>query len=494
MINTNAANKFADLELLPSLLKTVSAEGYTSPTPIQQKAIPIILKGKDLLGIAQTGTGKTAAFCLPILQNLMKNCSSRDASAPPYSKNPSADIHNKADFHNKNEFRLLPKNPRVLILAPTRELAIQVHQSLQTYGKGLPLKFAAIYGGVGHTPQIRALEQGVDVLVATPGRLMDLIDQKHVFLKRVEVLVLDEADRMLDMGFIQDIRKILPLLPKQKQNLFFSATMPKEVRSLAESILFEPEKVSVTPESTTVEKITQKVLYVQREQKMDLLLHLLNDNMLYKVLVFVDMKHMANRVSDKLIKNRISASAIHGNKSQNARQKAIEDFRSDKLRVLVATDIAARGIDIEGITHVINYDLPHIVESYVHRIGRTARAGSEGEAISFCTGFEKSFLFAIEKTTRAQIEVDTTHPFHSQDAANSPATSIGKAKAMKESERGSRPRRPRFFGGKGKGKGKGNQSKGNGYNSKGNGSSKGPQSKGGSGGGGHKSKAFRKHS
>jgi ATP-dependent RNA helicase RhlE len=417
---TNTQNKFADLELLPSLLKTVSAEGYTKPTPIQQQAIPIILKGKDLLGIAQTGTGKTAAFCLPILQNLL----------------------------NKTEYRLMPKHPRVLILTPTRELAIQVHQSLQTYGKGLPLKYTAIYGGVSQSPQVKALEQGVDVLVATPGRLMDLIDQKQVFLKRVEIFVLDEADRMLDMGFIQDIKKILPLLPKQKQNLFFSATMPKEVRSLAEGILFEPEKVAVNPESTTVEKIKQKVHYVQREQKMDLLLHLLNDNMLYKVLVFVDMKHMANRVADILVKNRIASSAIHSNKSQNARQKAIEDFRSDKLRVLVATDIAARGIDIEGITHVINFDLPHIVESYVHRIGRTARAGTEGMAISFCTGFEKSFLFAIEKMTRAQIEVDIKHPYHSVDAASAQATSIGKAKALKESERSSRPRRKSFFGNK----------------------------------------------
>jgi ATP-dependent RNA helicase RhlE len=250
------------------------------------------------------------------------------------------------------------------------------------------------------------------------------------------------------MGFIQDIKKIMPLLPKQKQTLFFSATMPKEVKGLAESILFEPEKVAVNPESSTVEKITQEVLYVQREKKMDLLLHLLNDNMLYKVLVFVDMKHMANRVADILVKNRIDASAIHGNKSQNARQKAIEDFRSDKLRVLVATDIAARGIDIEGITHVINFDLPHIVESYVHRIGRTARAGNEGKAISFCTGFEKSFLFAIEKMTNAQIEVDEAHPYHSPEAANAKATSVGKAKALKESERSSRPRQKGFFGGK----------------------------------------------
>ncbi|MEY4616690.1 MAG: hypothetical protein RJB66_1650 [Pseudomonadota bacterium] len=403
---TNIAKQFSDLNLLEPILKAVSAEGYTKPTPIQGVSIPIVLSGKDLLGIAQTGTGKTAAFCLPILQNL-----------------------------TQSKWGLTPKSPRALVLTPTRELAIQVHQSFQAYGKELKLKYAVIFGGVGQNPQVEALKGGVDVLVATPGRLLDLIGQKHILLNKVEIFVLDEADRMLDMGFIHDVKKILPLLPFKKQNLFFSATMPKEVQSLADSILREPEKVSVTPQSTTVEKIDQKVLFVKREHKMDLLLHLLQDNMLYKVLVFVDMKHMANRVADTLVKKRISAAAIHGNKSQGARQRAIEDFRNDKIRVLVATDIAARGIDIDGITHVINFDLPHIVESYVHRIGRTARAGTEGHAISFCTGFEKSYLFAIERTTKAKIAVDMKHPFHAEEVLEARVMSVGKAKGMAEAER-----------------------------------------------------------
>ena len=265
-----------------------------------------------------------------------------------------------------------------------------------------------------------------------------MVNQKHLFLNKVEIFVLDEADRMLDMGFIQDVRKILPLLPKKKQNLFFSATMPKEVQALADTILHNPEKVSVTPQSTTVEKIAQESYFVQREDKMNLLFHLLENNLLYKVLVFVDMKHMANKVSDQLIKKKISSAAIHGNKSQGARQRAIEDFKNDKIRVLVATDIAARGIDIEGITHVINYDLPHIVESYVHRIGRTARAGTEGSAISFCTSFEKSFLYAIEKTTRANIKLVTDHPFHSKNVQDSKVMSVGQAKALSDSEKGIR--------------------------------------------------------
>lgn len=425
--NTNSSSKdvetitFSDLNLLPPILEAVSKEGYTQPTPIQKASIPIVLQGKDLLGIAQTGTGKTAAFCLPLLQNLVKS-----------------------------KWGLTPKSPRALVLVPTRELAVQVFQSLQAYGKTLDFKFAVIYGGVGQGLQVETLARGVDVLVATPGRLLDLINQKHLSLGKVEVFVLDEADRMLDMGFIADIRKVLPLLPKKKQNLFFSATMPKEVQALADTILESPEKVSVTPQSTTVEKIEQKAMFVQREKKMDLLLHLLEDNMLYKVLVFVDMKHMANRVSDLLVKKGISAAAIHGNKSQGARQRAIEDFKKDKIRVLVATDIAARGIDIDGITHVINFDLPHIAETYVHRIGRTARAGTEGHAISFCTEFEKSYLFGIERTTRAKITLVTKHPFHSVDVENARVMSVGKAKSMAEAERKDRAPKRSFGGGKGR--------------------------------------------
>lgn len=412
MTNTKNDKKngsFDDLKLLPPILQAVEAEGYSHPTPIQQAAIPVVLTGKDLLGIAQTGTGKTAAFCLPLMQNLVKS-----------------------------QWSLSPKAPRALVLVPTRELAVQVFQSLQTYGKGLNLKHAVIFGGVGQGAQVEALARGVDVLVATPGRLLDLLNQKHLQLNKVEIFVLDEADRMLDMGFIQDVRKIVPLLPRKKQNLFFSATMPKEVQALADTILHEPEKVAVTPQATTVEKIDQRVMFVKREHKMDLLYHLLQDNNLYKVLVFVDMKHMANRVCDQLVKKRVSAAAIHGNKSQNARQRAIEDFRNDKLRVLVATDIAARGIDIDGITHVINFDLPHIVETYVHRIGRTARAGTEGHAISFCTGYEKSYLYAIERTTKAKIAVDMNHPFHAEEVLEARVMSVGRAKGLAEAERKSR--------------------------------------------------------
>lgn len=413
-------NQFSDLKLLPELLKAIHSEGYEKPTPIQSAAIPTILTGKDLLGIAQTGTGKTAAFSLPLLQNLMVS-----------------------------KWSLTPKSPRALILVPTRELAIQVHKSMETYGKSLSMKYAVIFGGVGQGVQVQTLARGVDVLVATPGRLLDLINQKYIKLDKVEVFVLDEADRMLDMGFIQDIKRILPLLPKKKQNLFFSATMPKDVQSLADSILHEPAKVSVTPQSTTVEKIKQKVLFVKRENKMNLLLHLLKSNELYKVLVFVDMKHVANKVTEQLVKNRIPSAAIHGNKSQGARQKAIEDFSKDKVRVLVATDIAARGIDIDGITHVINFDLPHLVESYVHRIGRTARAGAEGQAISFCTGYEKSYLFAIEKQTRAKIEAELNHPYHASEVSEARVMSVGQAKAMSESEK--RGRRQHSGGGTGRG-------------------------------------------
>lgn len=387
--------------------------GYEKPTPIQVQAIPLILEGHDLLGVAQTGTGKTAAFCLPILQNLAKN-------------------------HIRRE----PKCPRTLILTPTRELAIQIHQSLLTYSKHLKLKHAVIFGGVGQGNQVRDLAGGVDVLVATPGRMMDLFQQKHLRLDKVEIFVLDEADRMLDMGFIQDVKRIIPLLPKKRHNLFFSATMPREVQDLAERILHEPKKVEVTPQATTAEKIEQSVMFVEKSKKLDLLLHLLQDNDLYKVLVFMQMKHGANRIVDKLTKAGVEAAGIHGDKSQGARQRALEEFRSGKVRVLVATDIAARGLDIDGITHVINFELPHQPDSYVHRIGRTARAGAEGKSIAFCTAEEKSYLYAIEKTTRQKVTVVTDHPFHSDESANAGVTSVGKAKAAieKGQPHGGRPR------------------------------------------------------
>lgn len=398
--------KFTDMPLITPLQFALKEAGYETATPIQEQAIPLLLEGHDLLGVAQTGTGKTAAFCLPMLQNLAKN-----------------------------QKRLESKHPRALILTPTRELAIQIHQNLEAYSSHLKMKHAVIYGGVGQGNQVRALQAGVDILVATPGRLQDLIQQKHLKLSNVEIFVLDEADRMLDMGFFPDIQRILPMLPKKTHNLFFSATMPFEIQKLANSILVNPKKVEVTPEATTAEKVTQSVMYVAKKEKLNLLLHLLNDNNLYKVLVFVAMKHGANRVVEKLEKNRIPSAAIHGDKSQNARQRAIEEFRDDKIRVLVATDIASRGIDIDGITHVINFEMPHMPESYVHRIGRTARAGASGEAISFCTPEEKSYLYAIEKTTRQKIPVITEQPYHFEEAATAAVTSVGKAKAAIEGQR-----------------------------------------------------------
>lgn len=385
---------FSDLNLIPQLQMALKDSGYEKPTPIQAQAIPILLKGDDLLGIAQTGTGKTAAFSLPMLQYL-----------------------------DQKRVQRTPKAPRALILTPTRELAIQIHKSLLDYGKHLKQKYAVIFGGVGQGNQVRDLSQGVDVLVATPGRLLDLVEQRHLRLDKVEIFVLDEADRMLDMGFMRDIRKILPLLPAKRHNLFFSATMPHEIQKLAHSILVNPKKVEVTPPSTTVERIKQSMMFVDKKDKLDLLAHLLKNNLLYKVIVFVEMKHIANKVAEKLEKNKISSAAIHGNKSQTARQKAIEDFSKDKIRVLVATDIASRGIDIDGITHVINFELPNVPETYVHRIGRTARAGAEGEAISFCAADEKFFLLAIEKETRQKIPVVTDHPYHSDAVAKGPVFS-----------------------------------------------------------------------
>ncbi|WP_413290547.1 DEAD/DEAH box helicase [Bdellovibrio sp. HCB337] len=452
--------KFTDLPLVAPIQMSLKEAGYENPTPIQAQAIPLILDGHDLLGVAQTGTGKTAAFCLPILQNLAKN-------------------------HIRRE----PKCARALILTPTRELAIQIHQNLVAYSTHLKLKHAVMYGGVGQGNQVRDMAGGVDVLVATPGRLMDLFGQKHLRLDKVEVFVLDEADRMLDMGFIHDIKRILPLLPKKRHNLFFSATMPREVSELATRILHEPKRVEVTPQATTAEKIEQSVMFVEKSKKLDLLLHLLESNDLFKVLVFMQMKHGANRIVDKLTKAGIPAAGIHGNKSQGARQRALEDFRNHKIRVLVATDIAARGLDIDGITHVINFELPHQPDSYVHRIGRTARAGAEGKSIAFCTAEEKSYLYAIEKTTRQKITVIEDHPYHFDGAAKASVMSVGKAKAMIEKTQDSYgPRKPGFharrkrFGGFSKNKG-GGGGQGGGQGGK----------PGGQGGGAHKGGPKKSH-
>ncbi len=409
-LQTATTKLFSDLDLIEPLQRALRDLNYENPTPIQEQAIPILLAGKDLLGCAQTGTGKTAAFALPLLQNLAK------------SKN-----------------RPGRRQALVLVLAPTRELALQIHQSFEEYGRYLDLKTAVIFGGVGQGPQVKALSNGVDVLVATPGRLFDLLEQKHVYLDKVQAFVLDEADRMMDMGFINDIQKILKILPKQRHNLFFSATMPADISKLANNILVNPVRVEVTPVATTAEKIEQWLMYVDKPQKRDLLKHLLDDKAFKRVIVFTRTKHGANKVAEVLLKYKITSAAIHGNKSQNARQRALEDFRSGHCRVLIATDIAARGIDVDDITHVINFEIPNVPENYVHRIGRTARAGREGIAISFCDAEEKSFIRDIEKTMGKTIPVVTKQPFHSKAVELAALMSPGKAKAKLEaSERGSR--------------------------------------------------------
>ncbi len=376
---------FSALGVSEPLCKALTEEGYSIPTPIQASALPLLLGGRDLLGIAQTGTGKTAAFALPILQALALN------------RQP-----------------LAAKVCRALILAPTRELAVQIGDSFKTYGRNLGLRHTVIVGGVNQTQQVRAMSKGVDILIATPGRLLDLVQQKHVRLDQVTHFVLDEADRMLDMGFIRDIRRIVPLLPRGRQSLLFSATMPADVEKLAQDLLRNPERVEVTPKTVTVDIVEQRLYFVETQSKRKLLTDLLEDPAMKRVIVFTRTKHHANRVSDHLDSAGIKADAIHGNKSQNARQRALEDFRSGSIRVLVATDIAARGIDVDGITHVVNFELPNEPESYVHRIGRTGRAGAAGIAVSFCDGTEMSFLRDIERITRRPLTVVGEKPanFH----------------------------------------------------------------------------------
>jgi ATP-dependent RNA helicase RhlE len=379
---------FADLGLGAPLLRAVRDEGYATPTPIQAKAIPHLLAGRDLLGCAQTGTGKTAAFALPILHRL-----SGDAR------------------------RAGPKACRVLVLTPTRELAAQIRDSFTTYGRYLKLSCAVVFGGVGQDRQVKALARGVDVLVATPGRLLDLMGQHLVRLDRIEVFVLDEADRMLDMGFIHDMRRVIAALPAERQSLFFSATMLPEVVRLAGTILSDPAKVEAHPVASTAELVEQRVMFVEKADKRPLLGRVLKDGAVGRALVFTRTKHGADRVVRQLARDGVEADAIHGNKSQNARTRALERFRTGAGRVLVATDIAARGIDVEGITHVINYDLPNVPESYVHRIGRTARAGRSGVAISFCDADERACLRDIEALIKTRIPVVAEHPWHAGPAA-----------------------------------------------------------------------------
>jgi ATP-dependent RNA helicase RhlE len=375
-------SSFQTLGLIDPVQRAVAGAGYEIPTPIQSQAIPHLLAGRDVLGCAQTGTGKTAAFALPILDRLART--PRRAGA---------------------------RGPRALVLTPTRELALQINEGFSTYGRHVAPKCAVIFGGVGQGPQVEALRRDTDIIVATPGRLIDLMEQGHARLEAVEMLVLDEADRMLDMGFIEPIRRIVSALPRRRQNLMFSATMPEAIRNLARKILVDPVEVSVTPVSSTAEKVRQWVLHVERGNKRALLKEVLRDPAMTRVLVFTRTKHGANRVAEDLDKKGVPSAAIHGNKSQNARQRALDAFKTGRIRVLVATDIAARGIDVDGVTHVVNFELPDEPESYVHRIGRTARAGASGVALSFCDAEERASLRDIERLIRAQVPVVSDHPF-----------------------------------------------------------------------------------
>ena len=400
--------QFHDLNLNPTILAALDAKGYTTPTPIQAGAIPSVLEGRDVWGCAQTGTGKTAAFSLPILNNL---------AARPFTKTNAV---------------------RALILSPTRELALQIDEQVKLYGKGLRLRSAVIFGGVSEVPQKAKLRQGVEILTATPGRLMDLLNQKALTLDHVEIFTLDEADRMLDMGFIHDVRRISALLPQKRQTLLFSATMPPEIRALAKNLLHDPVNVEVNPVSSTAAKIEQSMYHVSRQQKPALLRHLLRDPAIVRALVFTRTKHGADKVVRALDKGGVVAEAIHGNKAQNARQRALNNFKSGQTRVLVATDIASRGIDVQEISHVFNYDLPEVPESYVHRIGRTGRNGASGVAVAFCDAEERNYLRQIERTTRQQLPVMPLPEFEPLPAAAS-AEMQDRPGFVERSARGGRP-------------------------------------------------------
>ena len=389
------AKSFADLPIIETIQAAIRAEGYTIPTPIQLAAIPPLLEGRDLLGCAQTGTGKTAAFAIPILQLL--------AATPQ---------------------KATPRYPRALILAPTRELAVQITESFDTYGKGLKLRCTSVFGGVGQASQVNAMTRGVHVLVATPGRLLDLMEQGHIYLDRLTYFVLDEADRMLDMGFMPSLKRIVRALPKKRQSIFLSATMPPPIEELAGQLLHEHVSVMVTPPATTAQRVTQRVMFVAKDDKRYLLEKLLEENALSKVLVFTRTKHGADRLCKQLRVSGLAIDAIHGNKSQGARQRVLGELKNGKLRVLVATDVAARGIDVDAISHVINYEIPTDPESYVHRIGRTARAGETGESISFCDVDEVPSLRDIEKQIGQSIPIDRDQPYHYDGAERGSARGL----------------------------------------------------------------------
>jgi ATP-dependent RNA helicase RhlE len=453
---------FKNLNLISPLLEALAKEGYSSPTPIQSKAIPHLLEGRDVMGIAQTGTGKTAAFVLPMLQEMEAN-----------KKIPA------------------PGKPRMLVLAPTRELAAQIDQSIESYGKFLKFRHAVIFGGVSQGQQVRALSRRLDILVATPGRLLDLMDQGFIKLDGVDFFVLDEADRMLDMGFIHDVKRVVSELPMKRQSLFFSATMSSEIGRLARNFLTDPVHVEVTPQATTVERIQQDVFFVDQEHKNDLLLTHLRKRDHTCVLIFTRTKHRANKVAEMLNANKVHADAIHGNKSQNQRTKALQDFKSGFLSVLVATDLAARGIDVDEITHVINYDIPHEHEVYVHRIGRTARAGAEGIAYSFCAAEDRDDHRAIEKLTGVKMNI-RKHPNHSNAAQFAEGAAAKPAPRAQGRGRSGDSRGPGQKGGHSGGSGKPGPRSGQSGNSDKPGSSGNSGSRGNPSGGSGSKGTFRK--
>ena len=395
-------SNFESLGLSKQLLQTISKEGYSVPTPVQESAIPLLLKGHDVLGVAQTGTGKTAAFALPVLQIMARE-----------------NIQGK-------------RNIRTLVLTPTRELAAQINERFAAYSEHLSIYHQVIFGGVSQKPQVKSLRRGVDILVATPGRLLDLIDQGFIDLGSVEFFVLDEADRMLDMGFIRDIRKVLKLLPKKRQNLLFSATMPSSIADLANSFLNDAAMIDLSPEEITVERIEQSVMFVQKQDKINLIIDIINDNHVNRGIIFTRTKHGANRLVKRLDRSGIESAAIHGNKSQGARTRALAAFKNGDIPLLVATDIASRGIDIEGVTHVFNYDLPNEPESYVHRIGRTARAGKNGVAYAFCDESESGYLVGIQRLIGKQIPQFIEHPYHFPKAIPKPNQKPGRIKESKK--------------------------------------------------------------
>jgi ATP-dependent RNA helicase RhlE len=425
---------FEQLGLADSLLRAVRAEGYHTATPIQLQAIPPVLGGRDLMGCAQTGTGKTAAFALPTLHRL-------STSVSPAIANGSAPKH-KPSGKQRDSFPRADRRPiRSLILAPTRELAAQIGQSFKTYGQFTGLRYTVVYGGVGQGPQVKALQNGVDVLVATPGRLLDLMEQGHINLRNVEILILDEADQMLDMGFIVPLRKIVASVPKTRQTLMFSATMPSEIRKLAGEWLSDPTHVQVAPVATPAELVEHSVYFVEQQNKSQLLVHYLQTTAFTRTLVFARTKHGADKIVKHLDRSGIRAAAIHSNKSQSVRQRTLDAFKSDRPPVLVATDIAARGLDVNNISHVINYELPEVAEIYVHRIGRTGRAGATGIATSFCGRHERDQLRQIERLTRRTINVEQDHPEYKREAAQHDQPHEGRAQSAAGQRPGGRPPR-----------------------------------------------------